>query len=145
MIVLLSRDLIQFPELPALRPQLLVGLGQALVLPADLILLRAGDIHEIVEPRMLHLIVELQVLLQQGLLLTLYALVRKEELELALGLQLGPEVLQLQILIDLHAVPLVQLGQQEEVQLLQVLRLHIERLAQHEHPGEVFEDVGNKK
>lgn len=51
----------------------------------------------------------------------------------------------MQGLVDLHAVPLVELTDQKVVQLLQVLSLQVQILAEHEHLGEMFEYVLNKQ
>lgn len=51
----------------------------------------------------------------------------------------------MQGLVDLHAVPLVELADQKIVQLLQVLRLQVQVLAQHKHLREMFEDVLNEE
>jgi hypothetical protein len=51
----------------------------------------------------------------------------------------------LQVLVDFHPVPLVQLRQQEPVELLQILSLKVEGLPQYEHSGEVFEYIGGEE
>ncbi len=79
MIVLLPDSFIGSPQLLRLRGQSFITFDQGLVLFGDLVFFRTGDIHEVIELIVLHLIGELQILLQEGLLLAFDAFVSEKE------------------------------------------------------------------
>lgn len=68
--------------------ELFVQFVDLVVLAREIILLRTRHIHQIAHLGVLHLEGELQVLLDQGLLLALYAFIREEYLQLLLCLKL---------------------------------------------------------
>lgn len=95
MVVLLPDRLIRFPHLLTLGSQSFITFYQGFILFGDLVFLRTGNIHEVIQLIVLHLVGELQVFLQQGLLLAFDTFVGKKELELSLCLQLGLKILEL--------------------------------------------------